>query len=206
MKIEWLGHACFEITNHAGYTIITDPYDESVGYGVLDRKADLVSISHHHHDHDCLSAIKGDPYVTDSEETVEKFGFTLKAIKSFHDDVSGKKRGMNLIRVIEADGQKVVHLGDLGHSPNEEQLAFIQNADVLLLPVGGFYTIDTQTALSIAEQAKPKCVVPMHFQNEFCRFPISSEETFAAHTQAVYAKEKVLDVSDMLGSVVMKCK
>lgn len=184
MKIKWLGHACFKLTCAGGESILTDPFDPSVGYGELNETADIVTVSHAHHDHCFTSSVSGVKLTVDRAGQFEFGGVKISAIPSFHDDCGGTKRGSNLLVKIQADGQTVVHLGDLGHMPDETQLDFIRNADALLIPIGGFYTIDTPTALTIISLAKPRRAVAMHFSNGFCRFPISSADEFIKATGA----------------------
>ena len=188
MKIKWLGHACFKFTCSNGTTVITDPFDPSVGYGELNESADILTVSHEHHDHCNIRAVKGVKLTVDRAGDFEFGGVNITAIPSFHDDCRGAKRGGNLLVKIQADGQTVVHLGDLGHMPDDAQLEFIKNADALLIPIGGFYTIDTPSALEILRLATPRHAVAMHFSNFFCRFPISSEEEFANATGAKMIK------------------
>ena len=188
MKIKWLGHACFKLTCSSGETVITDPFDPSVGYGELSDTADILTVSHAHHDHCFTEAVKGVKLTVDRAGEYKLGGVKLTAIPSFHDDCLGAKRGSNLIVKIQADGQTVVHLGDLGHMPDEAQLEFIKGADALMIPIGGFYTIDTQTALEIISLARPRHAVAMHYSNEFCRFPISSAEAFIKATGAKTVK------------------
>lgn len=156
MKIEYLGHACFRLDE----TLVIDPYkDGSVpGLAPLRVKAAKVICSHGHADHsgvECVELVDG---ICD---------FEIREVPSFHDDAQGTLRGSNTIFVITSpSGEKLVHLGDLGHFPNEEQLEAISDADYLLIPVGGYYTIDASIAAKICDVARPKCIVPMHYRTE----------------------------------------
>ncbi len=203
MKLEWLGHACFAITTSAGTVIVTDPYDETVGYDLPDILADAVTISHKHHDHDCLSALKGHQKVFDCVCDTRYKDIHISSIQSYHDDAKGIKRGGNLIFSIESDNERIVHLGDLGHMPDTKQFAFIQKADVLLIPVGGYYTIDTDMALRIIEISKPNAAVAMHFKNRYCAFPISTAERFTEKARAKTLSGTIA-VSDMSGAYVFE--
>ncbi len=178
MTLEWLGHACFLLTTAQGTRIVTDPYDDSVGYGSLHVKADAVTVSHGHHDHNYTAAVEGYEKVFDSAQEQRFRDVSISAIESFHDPFGGQKRGKNLIFRLEADGYSVVHLGDLGHSPDDAQRRFIKNADVLLIPIGGYFTIDTDEALRIIDACKPRAAVAMHYRNSACAFPISTAEQF----------------------------
>ena len=126
----------------------------------------------------------------------------ISAMSSFHDDANGAKRGKNLIFKIEADGKTIVHLGDLGHITNDSQTAFIKNADVLFIPIGGTYTITTPEAIEIIKKASPVCAVPMHFLTPAIAFPITDEKEFADLTNAVYLKSNTANVSDLKGAVI----
>lgn len=185
MKIKWLGHSCFQLTLDNGKVLVTDPYDETVGYPVPRVKCDAALSSHDHFDHNHFEALSGDPVILNAPGQHELFGATITAVPSFHDEVRGAKRGDNLIHVIEADGLRVAHLGDLGHLPEtDEQKAALTGLDLMLIPIGGFYTIDTPTAVEIIETFKPRCAVAMHFANRYCHFPVSDEAEFVRLTGA----------------------
>ena len=178
MKIKWLGHASFLISSDSGVRIITDPYEpnDKLRYGNINESADIVTVSHDHFDHGNVAAVKGNPQVVKDNARIE--GIEFKGVPAFHDTAGGKERGKNTIFCFEVDGVKVCHLGDLGHGLTAEQVAAIGAVDVLLLPVGGFYTIDAAVASRVAEQLKPGVVIPMHFKNNKCDFPITGVEEF----------------------------
>ena len=161
MKIEYLGHSCFRIND----SLVIDPYkDGSVpGLSPLRVSGAKAICSHEHADHSGRECV----------EIVERpCDFEITEVPSFHDDAGGALRGANTIFVITSDnGEKLVHLGDLGHFPNEKQLAAISGADYLLIPVGGYYTIDAKTAAEICEAAKPKCIIPMHYRTFDSGYP-----------------------------------
>ena len=185
MKLRWLGHSCFELTLDNGKVIVTDPYDDSVGYPPLRVRADAVLSSHGHHDHNFFQAVEGDPEIINAPGAFEACGAKITGVSSWHDDAGGKKRGANVIFIVEADGLRVAHLGDLGHLPDTaEQRAALAGIDVMLIPIGGFYTIDTPTAVALIEEARPRAAIAMHFQNRYCGFPISDESEFARLTGA----------------------
>ncbi len=203
MTIKWLGHACFLLKTSNGTRIITDPYDPSVGYGTLDERADIVTMSHSHHDHNYIAGVSGYGCAVSSEGSFAFKDVTIETLNSFHDDARGAKRGLNLITRITGDGLSVVHLGDLGHEPDAKQLEFIKNVDVLLIPVGGFYTIDTAQALKIVSAAKPRSVIPMHYSNARCAFPISTVDEFARALNAKYSESDEVEIASLRGAVVL---
>ena len=178
MKIKWLGHAAFLITSDAGTKIITDPYatSSSVTYDEIKESADIVTVSHEHGDHNNVAAVKGNPEVVRGTAKVTEVEF--KGIPTYHDNVGGNQRGKNTIFCFEVDGIRVCHLGDLGHQLSDKQVAEIGRVDILLVPVGGFYTIDANVATVICNQLTPKVIIPMHYANDKCRFPIASVDEF----------------------------
>ncbi|MFC1929402.1 MBL fold metallo-hydrolase [Chloroflexota bacterium] len=178
MKVKWLGQASFLITSASGTKIITDPYatNDKLQYGEINETADIVTISHDHFDHNNVAAVKGNPEVV--RGTAEAKGIKFKGIPTYHDDVQGGKRGSNTIFCFDVDGIKICHLGDLGHPLTDKQAAEVGKVDVLLIPVGGFFTIDVEVANQIYDQLKPRVTIPMHFKNEKCSFPIDVVDEF----------------------------
>lgn len=179
MKIEYLGHSSFKLTESTGISVVTDPYDDSIGYRMPSVSADAVTVSHHHYDHDAVAKVKGDPVVLDRE-----IGFTLKdsvdisSIKSFHDDSRGKKRGENIIFKFRMDGLDVCHLGDLGEDCSSDLIEMILPVNVLLIPVGGNYTIDSKMAKEYVDRIMPDIVIPMHYRAKGCKLDIDKVDDF----------------------------
>jgi len=199
MKIKWYGHAAFLITSDRGVKIMTDPYDpnayaEKLTYGKITDQADLVLVSHDHPDHNFTKGLSGSPRIVKGSSAAEKSkGIPIKAISTFHDPSRGSERGPNTIFTFNVDDIQVCHLGDLGHILSPKETAEIGPVDLLLIPVGGFYTIDPKEATQVAEGIKPKVLIPMHFKTEKCGFPIVSVEDFLKGKSRV----KRLEVSEM---------
>lgn len=190
MKLKWYGHAAFKVTTDSGVRVIIDPYESgafggALSYGKITDEADIVLTSHDHEDHNYVKDIKGKFKHFNKEGTYEEKGVVIEAIPCFHDPSKGKERGKNLIFVIEADGLRVVHTGDLGHVLTEDMRKKIGKADVLLLPVGGFYTIDAREASAVMDGLKPLVTVPMHFKTPKCDFPVAEVESFTVGKQGV---------------------
>ena len=184
MKLKWLGHSCFELTLPGG-VIVTDPYDDSVGYPPLRVKADAVLSSHGHFDHNHFEAVTGNPRILNAPGVHEVCGAKITAVPAFHDEVRGAKRGENLIHLIEAEGLRIAHLGDLGHQPDTDaQREALSALDVMLIPIGGTFTITTPEAVKLIEAFKPRCAIAMHFKNRYCHFNISDETEFVRLTGA----------------------
>ncbi len=184
MKIRFLGHASFLITSDAGVNIITDPYkpgcfDGGIQYGKITEAADIVTISHEHDDHNETDIAGAPVFVRDAKPQQVK-GIDIMGVDTFHDTGEGSERGSNIVYKMVIDGMDVVHLGDLGHDLSSEEAAKIGNVDVLLVPVGGYFTIDAKVADGIIGLLKPKVVIPMHFKTDKCGFPIAPVEQFIA--------------------------
>ena len=185
MKLQWLGHSCFKVTLNNGKILVTDPYDDTVGYPPLRVKADMVLSSHGHFDHNYFAAVEGTHEILNEPGTWERFGARIAGVQRWHYDVNCSKRGDNVIFSVEADGIKLVHLGDLGHQPDTaEQAAVIDGADVLLIPIGGTYTITTPEAVALIERFRPRAAVAMHYKNRYCGFPVTDCGAFVRLTGA----------------------
>ncbi|MBM4433073.1 MAG: MBL fold metallo-hydrolase [Chloroflexi bacterium] len=178
MKIKYLGHASFLITSDKGTRIITDPYAArpDLRYSEIRESADIVTVSHDHTDHNNAAAVRGNPVVVRGTAKVK--GIDFKGIPTYHDEVKGEQRGKNTIICFEVDGVRVCHLGDIGHKLSEAQVAELSKVDILLIPVGGFYTIDAKVASQVSDAVAPKVIIPMHFKTSKCDFPIAKVDVF----------------------------
>jgi len=180
MLIEHIGHAEFLLTLESGFRIVTDPYDASTGYPVRVLEADGVLVSHHHHDHDAVENVSGAPQVIDYAG-LHTFapGLTVTGIRADHDDAGGAKRGNTLLFLLEAEELRLAHLGDLGCLLSPEQLEALGRVDILMIPVGGFYTIDAAQAMEVIRQVDPRIVIPMHYRTRYnADWPIAPAEDF----------------------------
>jgi len=182
MKVKFLGHASFLLTSQKGTRIITDPYkpgcfDGGIQYDPITEEADIVTISHEHDDHNETN-IKGDPVFVRETTQQEIEDIMIKGLDVFHDTNEGRDRGKNIMYTMHIDGMNVVHCGDLGHDLDPQDVERLGKVDVLLIPVGGHFTIDSANADTIINALKPKVVIPMHFKTEKCGFPIAPIEDF----------------------------
>jgi L-ascorbate metabolism protein UlaG (beta-lactamase superfamily) len=178
VDIVYLGHSAFKIKDRQK-TVVTDPYTEVVGKLPRDLEADIVTVSHKHPDHNAVDKVKGHQFVIDGPGEYEVGGISVIGVPTFHDDAGGEKRGANTAYVIEIEGLRIVHLGDLGHKLSQETLEEIGSVDVALVPVGGNYTIDAKTAKEVVAQVDPWIVIPMHYQmNELLMKDIAPVEDF----------------------------
>jgi L-ascorbate metabolism protein UlaG (beta-lactamase superfamily) len=163
MEITYIGHASFKIKGK-DLTIVIDPYDPKIGYKFPKQKADLLLTSHQHYDHYNLDGVSDYKLHIDGPGEYEIQGVFVTGLATFHDDHDGGERGKNTIYVIDIDGFTLLHLGDLGHELPKETLQKIPSVDVLMIPVGGFYTIDPEVAAKVISSIEPSIVIPMHYQ------------------------------------------
>ena len=178
LRFKWFGQACFEISNSV--SIVTDPHDgDSVGLETPGAEGDFITVSHDHYDHASGVDLISNPGTTvvkslgdDAEE------INLRSFKSYHDRSEGQARGDNIIFKFEVDGVKICHLGDLGHKLSPEKVQEIRPIDVLLIPVGGKFTIDGSEAAETVRDIQSKVVIPMHYSVEGLEVPISGPEQF----------------------------
>lgn len=183
MKVKYYGHAAFKVTTDKGTKIIFDPYESgsfngAIGYGKITEEADVVITSHDHGDHNYTKDIKGNFTKIDMEGTFDIKDIKTTEIPTFHDTSGGKERGNNLISVVTADGMSLVHMGDIGHDLDDATLRKIGKVDIMLIPVGGFFTVDADAATKIMNAISPKITIPMHYKTDKCSFPIGTVDSF----------------------------
>ena len=165
MDIKYLGHASFFIKSKDA-RVITDPYDSSIGIKFPKMEADIVTVSHPHGDHNNVAGVTGNPLVLDWPGEFEKNGVRMFAYKSYHDKQKGAERGENILFKFEIEGMSILHCGDLGFVPDNGFLEEIGEVNILMVPVGGFYTIDPDEAIALIKKIEPNMVIPMHYNNE----------------------------------------
>ena len=205
MKVKWLGHASFAITADDGTCIVTDPYEPggfggAIGYGPITEKADVVTVSHDHADHNYVAGVPGAPTVLKGAGAHEARGIGFKGFETAHDSSGGAERGSNVIFTFTMDGIAVCHLGDLGHRLTADQIDDIGKVDLLLIPVGGVFTIDAERAAKVVSSLAPKIVIPMHFKTAKCGFDIDPVDKFLEgqdNVEKVGSSEVDVDVTDV---------
>lgn len=208
-KIYWAGQSCFQISvsnskDHSA-DIVIDPFDESVGLKVPNLSADIALITHNHHDHNNVKSLKptgqGEPFLISGPGEYEAKGVFVQGISSFHDDKEGKERGQNTIYVFEAENIRFCHLGDLGQKQlTDEQLEKIDSIDILMIPVGGEYTISSAEAPKIIGQIEPKIVIPMHYDLPKLKIKLDGVDKFlkSMGKQSIVPQDKLIIKSSAL--------
>ncbi|MBU1778282.1 MBL fold metallo-hydrolase [Patescibacteria group bacterium] len=181
MIITWHGHSCFKIQDKIGsdgIAIVTDPFDKSIGLKVPNFEADVVTVSHDHHDHNNIKTIRGNPFVINSPGEYGVKNIIIKGIDSFHDNKNGAERGKNVIYKITFDNITIAHLGDLGHVLDDKELEKLAGSDILLIPVGEVYTLDVSKAIEVISQIEPKIVIPMLYKISGLKVNVNSADKF----------------------------
>lgn len=166
MKIKWLGHSCFKITE-GDYSIVIDPYNPLM-FPRLEKyrvSANQIICSHNHDDHNFKEAVT-------LIKTKKENPFKIETFTTYHDDSKGSARGLMIVHILETNGIRIAHLGDIGCELEEEQIKQLQGLDFLMIPVGGYYTINAETAKRLIDKIKPKTVIPMHYRGELFGFPV----------------------------------
>lgn len=203
MKLTYLGHSCFKLEDQ-GYTVVFDPYEDGSvpGYSDIREKADLVLCSHTHRDHG-------------AEDLIEKIQggvspFRIIEIPVWHDDARGTLRGSNVIRIVDNGRFRIAHFGDLGHDLTGEQQALLKDLDAVLIPVGGFYTIDAETAKKIVDEISPKTVIPMHFRGDGFGYDVIGpvEDFLSLCGESVRSESSTVEITEdtPAGVLVLKAR
>lgn len=177
MKLKWFGHSCFLLTSNNGVKVLMDPFNEAIGK-LPSMDAGVVTVSHQHYDHNNVDVVKKPYSLLDRPGAFKKDDVEVAGIATAHDNVGGAQKGKNVIFKVTMDGISICHCGDLGHVLTPGQLKEIGHVDVLLVPVGGFFTIDAKTAAEVSKQLKSLITIPMHFKVGAMKLPIEGVEPF----------------------------
>jgi L-ascorbate metabolism protein UlaG (beta-lactamase superfamily) len=178
LTITYYGHALFVIKTSGGIKIGTDPYDEQIKEPLPAVSADIVTSSHDHFDHANIALFKGNPRIINSPGETVVGDIRFEGIPSFHDEKGGSLRGTNIIYRIMADGVVITHLGDLGHMPDRELVSKLDDTDILLIPVGGVYTINAAQAVKLIGLIRPKIAIPMHYKERDSKLNVDEVSSF----------------------------
>lgn len=163
MNITWYGQSCFKIVSK-DITIIIDPFDKKIGIKSYNGAADIVTISHDHFDHNNIESLRGAPFVVRGPGEYETKNIFIRGIGVFHDKIEGAERGLNTIYLMEVEDIRICHLGDLGHMLSDKIIEQLGQIDILMIPVGGVYTIDGKEADELVDKIEPAIVIPMHYK------------------------------------------
>jgi len=198
MIITWQGHSCFKIQDKIGpdgVTVVTDPFNKETGLKVPNFEADIITVSHDHADHNNVDALRGKPFVISCAGEYDFKGVLIEGIDSYHDDKKGAERGGNIMYRFEIDDISVAHLGDLGDILDNTQIEKLIGTDVLLIPVGGTYTLDAKKAVEVISQIEPRIIIPMHYKTEGNKHDIDSVDKFIKEIGLTPSYEEKLKIS-----------
>ncbi len=186
MKIQWIAHSCFKITLLSGKVLVFDPFGEGIGYAMPKMAADYVFCSHGHFDHNGVKSIEGEYRLFAEPGYYETEELIVQGLSCFHDEKQGALRGNNVIFKVKAEGVTLAHLGDLGHPLSPELAAQLAEVDVLMVPVGGKYTIDAEEAFEICKQIEPNVILPMHYRTPSLQVDIAPVTGFIEATKGYF--------------------
>ena len=185
--LRWFGHAFFLVTSPQGVRVALDPFGD-IGYPLPDVAADIVTVSHEHGDHNNPGLLTGAPVVLRglmaggadwNAIDLRTKDVRITALPAYHDDVRGRSRGLNSIFIVEIGGLRLAHLSDIGHTLSAETLEDMGRIDILLVPVGGIFSIDGRQAIDIMTRLRPAITIPIHYKTAAtATWPIKDESTF----------------------------
>lgn len=198
MIITWQGHSCFKIQDKIGpegVAVVTDPFNKETGLKIPNFEADIITVSHDHKDHNNVGALRGNPFVISCAGEYDFKGVLIEGIDSYHDEKKGEARGGNIVYRIEIDDISVAHLGDLGEVLDNSQIEKLAGTDVLLIPVGGKYTLDAKKAVEVISQIEPRIIIPMHYQTDGLKIDLDSVDKFIKEIGLTPTYEEKLKIS-----------
>jgi len=200
MVIQWYGQSCFKIQS-GDLTLVVDPYSKEIGLTPPRFRADAVLVTHGHFDHSNSESLTGEPFLISGPGEFEVRGVYIFGMETFHDEAEGRERGMNTVYKIKMEDIRILHLGDFGEKElRNETLEKIGDVDVLLVPVGGKYTIDAEAAAKVVKQLEPRFVIPMHYRTPGIKVSLDTVEDFLKEmgaTKTVPQEKLVLKKKDM---------
>jgi len=176
--ITWYGHACFKIQS-GDLIVVTDPFAKDIGLTPPRMRADIVAVTHGHFDHNNAQSLGGEPFMITGPGEYEIKGAYIRGVETFHDAQSGALRGLNTIYTIRIEDLTIAHFGDFGEDGLRPETADeLGSVDVLMIPVGGVYTIDGKTAAKIVKQIEPRFIIPMHYAVKGLSFKLDGVDQF----------------------------
>lgn len=211
MQIIWYGHSCFLMKTSSGKRILMDPFDNSLGYRNDFPKCDIITMSHSHLAHSYLNTINYETKIINLCDTFDMNYINIAGIRTFHDNCNGLKRGSNIIFLFKCDNFSICHLGDLGHIPSQSVLDKLKNIDILLVPIGGHFTLDGSDAYKLCSLIKPKLIIPMHYKTNTLKMNLDDCKKFLIHMPAIEKiNSNILNIDAInsntsLNTILLKC-
>ncbi|MCL2496407.1 MAG: metal-dependent hydrolase [Clostridiales bacterium] len=204
MKITFEGHACFQLTSAAGFSILLDPFITGNAAAVkkaADFKPQLILVSHGHGDHlgDALAIAKasgatlaGSADIWQALPTggLKTIGFNMGGGIDFGEahiimtaawhgsNIDGAYAGLACGYIIQMEGKTVYFAGDTALFGDMSTVLGRYDIDYALLPIGGYYTMGPDDAVTAAQWLRAKNVIPMHYNT----FPVIKQDVWAFKT------------------------
>ncbi len=205
MKIKWIGHSCFLITSDKGVKILTDPFkrDSHLSYPRAAESVDIVTVSHEHLDHNDVDSVIGRPAVLKGHVQKVMQDVVIRTMSTWHDEFKGKEKGANTVFFFNVDTVNICHLGDLGHQLSSAEIKVIGKVDVLMIPVGGLFTLDSNAASMVFDDIKPRIALPMHYKTDRCQWLKNTADEFVKgkkHVKKLDSDEIELSAGEMPGN------
>lgn len=198
MQIIWYGHSCFLMKTSIGKRILIDPFSNNLGYDNNFPKSDLITISHNHFDSSYINGINNTTKIINESGNFNLSFLNIEGFDSFHDKCNGLKRGSNIIYIFKDDKLSICHLGHLGHIPCSLILEKLKNIDILLIPIGGHFTLDGFESAKLCNLISPKYIVPMHYKTNTTSLYLDDPKNFIISMKSVKKiNSNILDTSDL---------
>lgn len=178
MNLKYIGHSCFLIKTSTGRRILLDPFDETIGYTPYKEPVDIITISHSHFDHSCIKYYNKNTKIINTPSEYTSDYCKINGFLSYHDKLMGLKRGQNIIYKLYVDGITICHLGDLGHILKKDLIQTLGKIDILIIPVGGNYTLNSEEACYLCNMIKSKYIIPMHYMKHNLCYKINDVSKF----------------------------
>ena len=178
MEITWYGHSCFRMMERGVASIVTDPFDESIGYPVPTLKADIVTVSHDAPGYNAVANVKKPEYVLSRPGEYEIGGVFITGIRTYNPELSPEDTRLNIIYVFTFDGIVIAHLGNIDYVPTQLQIEQLGRIDILMIPVGGGGALHSSEAAEVISLIEPSTVIPMHYKTPACKLPLDPVDKF----------------------------
>lgn len=211
MQIVWYGHSCFLIKTRNGKRILIDPFDDSLGYNNDFPKCDVITMSHSHFAHSYVNKNNSNTKILNSCNSFNIDSIDITGIETFRDECNGLKRGSNIVFLFKIDDLNICHLGDIGEIPSSSVLEKLRDIDVLLIPIGGNFTVDGKKAYEICSLLKPKIVIPMHYKTNILKMNLDDCKNFLINMPLIEKlptnifQTNSIDNNVLLKTVLLKC-
>lgn len=206
MQLTWYGHSCFLLKTSLGKRILTDPFNNTLGYDNNFPKCDLITFSHNHLVNPYIKIPNNETKILSEVGTFHMNSLKIESFPSFHDTCNGLKRGPNIIFLFKDDNYSICHLGNLGHIPNDTILEKLKNIDILLIPIGGHFTLNGFEAAKLCKILLPKYIIPMQYKTNKTSLYLDDPKNFLLSMKnVIQLNSNVIEISSLDFSKKFNC-